>query len=47
VSFIPEFSASLRLQCHIWCSRNIYDYYQCWKEFFCGNWPVLFDQDSL
>jgi len=18
----------------IWCSRNIYDYYSCWKQFF-------------
>jgi len=26
----------------IWCSRNIYDYYPCWKQFF----TFLF-QDSL
>jgi len=47
----PEFTASL-LQSSvshypteiiiIWCSRNIYDYYLCWKQFF----TFLF-QDSL
>ncbi len=44
------------LQCHmifrnhsnilIYCSRNISDYYQCWKQLcctiFCGNWYILF-----
>jgi len=44
----PEFTASLLQSSvshdptEIWCSRNIYDYYPCWKQFF----TFLF-QDSL
>jgi len=28
----------------IWCSRNIYDYYPCWKQFFTFFISGFFDE---
>jgi len=29
---------SLEIIMLIWCSRNISNYYQCWKQYFCRNY---------